>query len=101
MGGTTRVSLEQGLVISWTYHGGVRAAGPETSVALSRRIIITGFLHFFIYIRHTRPDPITKRISAVPPFKWRHVSHICLPIYLLKNIPLNRRGGQGGIAGYE
>ena len=26
---------------------------------------------------HTRPDPITKRISVVPPSKWRDVSHIC------------------------
>ena len=32
---------------------------------------------FCSYIRHTRPEPITKRISAVPPFKWRDVSHIC------------------------
>ena len=33
------------------------------------------FFCFCSYISHTRPDPITKRISAVPPFKWRDVSH--------------------------
>ena len=44
----------------------------------------TYFLHFCIYILHTRPDPITKRFSAVPPYKWRDANYICLPIYLLK-----------------
>ena len=33
------------------------------------------FLH---YIHHTRPDPITKRISAVPNYDWRDVSYICI-----------------------
>ena len=42
------------------------------------------FLHFCIYIRHTRPDPTTKRISAVPPSKWRDVSHI----YVYRDLPL-------------
>ena len=32
------------------------------------------FLHFCIYINHTRPDPATKRISAVPPFRLSHYS---------------------------
>ena len=41
------------------------------------------FLNFYSYINHTRPDPITKRVSAVPPSKWRDASHICLPIDLL------------------
>ena len=36
-------------------------------------------------ISHTRPHPITKRIYAVPPSKWRDVSHICLPIDLLSS----------------
>ena len=50
----------------------------------SKSILAAFFLNFCIYILHTRPDPITKRISAVPPFKWRDVSYICLPIYLLE-----------------
>ena len=29
------------------------------------------FFCFCSYISHTRPDPITKRIFAVSPFKWR------------------------------
>ena len=53
-------------------------------VVLSSLVHFFFFLHFCIYISHTRPDPITKRVSAVPPSKWRDVSHICLPIYLLK-----------------
>ena len=54
------------------------------------------FLHFCIYIHHTRPDPITKRISAVPPSKWRDVSYICRAEALITDrpttyVPLNRR----------
>ena len=54
------------------------------ALSLARWDFSTG--GFCIYMRHTRPDPITKRISAVPvpPFKWRDVTHIYLPINLLK-----------------
>ena len=34
-----------------------------------------------------RPDPITKRISAVPPFKWRDVSNICRAETLITDLP--------------
>ena len=54
------------------------------------------FLHFCIYIRHPRPDPITKRISAVPPSKWWDVSYICLPIDLLAFL-LTAEEGRGEI----
>ena len=50
---------------------------------------------FLNYMHHTRPDPITKRISAVPPSKWRDVSYICLPIYLLELSSKPPRGGAG------
>ena len=40
-------------------------------------IYATRFFCFCSYISHTRPDPITKRISAVPNYDWRDVSHIC------------------------
>ena len=50
--------------------GGASAAPIRKSF-----FIFFAFLH---YIHHTRPDPITKRISAVPPYKWRDVSYICL-----------------------
>jgi len=53
-----------------------RSLGPLEPVS-----IFFAFLHC---IHHTRPDPITKRISAVPPSKWRDVSYICLPIDLLE-----------------
>ena len=42
------------------------------ALAKERRITFKNFfLHFCIYIRHTRPEPITKRIPAVPPFKCK------------------------------
>ena len=54
------------------------------------------FFAFLHYIYHTRPDPITKRISAVPPSKWRDVSYICLPIDLLAFL-LTAEEGRGEI----
>ena len=57
----------------------LQPAGSSSST-VENTLIFFAFLH---YIHHTRPDPITKRISAVPPSKWRDVSYICLPINLL------------------
>ena len=44
----------------------LRAARTQYSFSF-----LVNFFAFCSYIRHTRPGPITKRISAVPLFKWR------------------------------
>ena len=54
------------------------------------------FFAFLHYIYHTRPDPITKRISAVPHYEWRDWSYICLPIDLLTFL-LTAEEGRGRI----
>ena len=53
---------------------GVVVLYGESSSSPSREHPFFAFLH---YIQHTRPDPITKRISAVPSSKWRDWSYIC------------------------
>ena len=60
------------------------AKSVVANVTKFRHKVAFFFFAFLHYIHHTRPDPITKRISAVPPSKWRDGSYICLPIYLLK-----------------
>mgnify|MGYP006888604766 CR=1 FL=1 len=65
---------------------GRRPRRHKTRFAVSKTRSAVGLMLFCFcsYIRHTRPDPVTKRISVVPNYDWRDVSHICLPIYLLK-----------------
>ena len=50
---------------------GVQPADPASSSPAPRN-----FFAFCSYIHHTRPDPITKRISAIPASKWWDVGHI-------------------------
>ena len=47
---------------------GHQAAPFSSYFLLSLHSHFSAFLH---YIHHTRPDPITKRISTVPHYKWR------------------------------
>ena len=47
--------------------------GADGGGTMCAMVGIFAFLH---YIHHTRPNPITKRISAVPPYKWRDWSYI-------------------------
>jgi len=57
--------------------------GRFARIVRATPILFVAFLHFCIYILHTRPDPIAKRFSAVPHYEWRDGSYICLPINLL------------------
>ena len=54
---------------SWSSESGQRVRLPETETHIYNHLEI---LNFCIYIRHTRPDPTTNRISAIyHPLSWR------------------------------
>ena len=98
LGGLGVLGLCRGTPVSYEFplllYRPLQVAGP----------LATLHLHFFCicsYILHEHPNPITKRISAVPNCDWRGLSHTCRVVkpsylnYLLKIFPLNRRGGAG------
>ena len=61
------------------------------------------------YILHEHPNPITKRISAVPNCDWRGLSHTCRVMkppypylnHLLNFFLLTRRGGGRATTGHK